>query len=181
MATPHYSMTESENQLVIALKRRPNWLILFLTGFWLQGWIAIAGTFTYGIITDSEKVDGELLFILFIFMFTGIFILKIFLWHLRGKEIITLNNIQLKIARTGTILTIPATFEIGDIENISVGEISTIPLWIRFWGFGGGKIKFEYLGRSRYFGQTLNNYESQIILEKLKERLYAPGHHQNQL
>jgi hypothetical protein len=167
----NYKMTEINNELILTIKRKPNWLILPLAGLWTLGWIGMIGTIIYGLATDPDKLDGELILFMTFFFLAGLFVLKIFLWHLRGQEKITVNSKELIIEKIGTILTIPRKYEIEQIDYISNTERPTTPKWIKFWGLGGGQIEFVYLGQTKYFGQTLTVIEATKIIEKIKGRL----------
>ena len=164
-------MTETNNKLILTIKKQPNWFILYLTGIWTLGWIAMTGAIIYGLATDPDKLDGEIILFMTLFFLAGLFALKIFLWHLRGQEKITVDSKELIIERIGTILTIPSKYEIELIDNISNTERSTTPNWIKFLGVGGGQIEFVYLGQTKYFGQTLTVMEATKIIEKINERL----------
>ena len=85
-------MSKTDEKLILKIKRKPNWLILPLTGLWTLGWFCIFGTFVYGLSTDPDKLDGELILFLTFFFIAGLFVLKIFLWHLRGQEKITVDR-----------------------------------------------------------------------------------------
>jgi len=164
-------MSKTDEKLILKIKRKPNWLILPLTGLWTLGWFCIFGTFVYGLSTDPDKLDGELILFLTFFFIAGLFVLKIFLWHLRGQEKITVDEQEIKIEKLGTILTMPRQYEIDQIDYISNTERETTANWIKFWGLGGGKIEFVYLGQTKYFGQTLTTTEATKIIEQIKEKL----------
>lgn len=149
------------------IKKKQNWFILFLTGVWLIVWFGIFTTVLYGLATDTDKLDEEIVIFTTFFFIAAIFVFKIFLWHLRGKEKIVLNDNELKIEKLGTIFTFSQKYELHLIENLSLTSIPTTPLWIRIWGLGGGQIKFEYLGQNKYFGQSLNREEASVIIKDL--------------
>lgn len=173
MTTDNYKITNADNQLILTIKRKPNWIILSLTGVWTLGWLGIVGTIVYGFATDPDKLDGGImLFMTFFFLF-ALFMVKVFLWHLRGQEIITLDDKELRIDKVGTILTMPRKYEIDQIDNISNTERPTALKWIKFLGLGGGQIEFVYLGQTKYFGQTLTVSDATKIIEKIKEKLKA--------
>lgn len=82
MKTSNYKITNIDNQLILTLKRNPNWLILSMTGLWTVGWFGIIATIIYGLATDFDKLDGEIALFMAFFFLVGLIILKIFLWHL---------------------------------------------------------------------------------------------------
>jgi hypothetical protein len=176
MITANINITEIDGQLIMTLKRKPNWFILPLTGIYALGWIGMLGVIIYGLVTDPEKLDGEIILFTTLFFIAGLFILKIFLWHLRGHEKITVDRKELRIDRLGTILTIPRKYEIDQIETITNTENPTTPRWMVFWGLAGGQIEFVYLGQTKYFGQTLTATEATKIIEKLKDKIIITTH-----
>lgn len=171
MTSNSYNINETENQFELTIKRESNFLILFLTGLWTLAWIICIGTIIYGLANNPNRLDGEITFFLVFFIFAELIILKIFLWHFRGKERITLENKKLRIEKIGTILTVSRNYEINYIDSISKTQKSTIPKWMRFWGFAGGKIEFDYLDQKKYFGQTLTANEVTKIIERIKEKI----------
>ena len=50
---------ETDKELNIIIKKKPNWLVLIMTGLWLIHWVVIITIIFYGIITDPEKFDEE--------------------------------------------------------------------------------------------------------------------------
>jgi len=141
-----------------------------MTGLWLIIWLAMISIIIYGIITDPKKLGDEIIFIIIIMFLAGLFVLKIFLWHLNGKEIVTINDSELIIKKVGTILTFPSKYKIDYIDNISNTEKSTTPKWIKILGLGGGQIEFIYLENRKYFGQSLNALDTSTITQKINEK-----------
>lgn len=164
-------MTHVENQCIITIKRKPNWFILLLTGMWSVGWAGMVGTVVYGLLTNIDYIDGEIISFMMLYILGGLFILRIFLWHLRGHEKVTLDDKQLRIEKLGTILTTVRRFEVSELDLFSLTDNPTTPGWIKFWGLGGGAIQFPYLGQNKYFGQTLTKNEANSIIAQLNDRL----------
>jgi hypothetical protein len=106
-----------------------------------------------------------------LFGLAGLFISRVFLWHLRGHEIVRLTDNELVIEKKGTFLSIPRRFELINIEYISNTEKPTTPKWVKFWGLSGGKIEFVYLGQTKYFGQTIDFANANKIIEDIKKKI----------
>ena len=164
-------MSEVDKKLVLTIKREPDWVVLLFTGIWLLIWLGITGTIIFGLVTDPDMFDDGIMLFMTIFFLGGLFFLKIFLWHLRGKEIITIDDKELRIDKVGTILSFPSIFEIDQIDYISNTEKPMTPKWIKFWGLGGGQIEFVFLGQTKYFGQTLSVSEATKVIEQIKEKM----------
>ena len=166
-----YLPTQSGNKNILILKRKTNWSIVCFIGIWLIGWLGIVATFTFGLIEDAEKRDGEVFFNLIIIFLVGLWIVKTFLWLLRGKEQITIDENYFTIEKLGTIFTSSRKYEISLIDNFCLAKYQTSPWWYRLFGFGGGQITFDYLEQKKYFGQTLSSTEANEIIAQLKEHL----------
>lgn len=166
-----YKMTQKDNHLVFTINREPNLFILLLSGLWSLGWVGLMVPLVYGLSTDTDKLDAEIILFLTFFFLAGLFALKTFLWHLRGQEKVTFDDKELKIEKLGTILTTLRKFETQELDGFSLTEKPTTPMWIKFWGLGGGQIQFNYLGQTKYFGQTLTKNDANIIISKLNDRL----------
>ena len=164
-------MVKKDEHLVLTIKRKPNWFILFLTGLWTLVWTAILGTVIYGLSTDTDKIDAELVIFMTFFFIAGLFVIKVFLWHIKGQEKITLDNNELKIEKLGTILTIPKKFETRELDSFSLTDKPTTLKWIKFWGLGGGQVQFNYMGQYKYFGQSLTIKEAKTLIDNLNDRL----------
>jgi hypothetical protein len=154
--------TPSEDKIVFILKRKPNWGLVLFIGLWLIFWLACLGTIFIGLIEDAPKRNTEIYFYFSIVVILGLWIVKIFLWLLRGKEQITLDESN---------FTSPRKYETSLIDNISVVTKPTTPGWYRLYGFGGGNVMFDYLEQKKYFGQTLTHEEASEIVARFKEYL----------
>lgn len=163
-----FEIIENAKELVLIIPRKGDGLIILLTGGWCVGWIYIL----YHQIRDGfvfqypEFVWGSGLFSLLC-----IFLFKTFLWHVRGKEKITLDGVNLKIERLGTFLTTTRKYEVNLIGNFEVTTIDNVPWWSKKYGFAGGRISFDYWDRPEYFGQTLNKKQGKAIVLLLNERM----------
>ncbi len=151
------------------LKRKPNWGIVALTGAWIFGFLAIFGTVVYGFITDKFQTD--LFFVLLLFFSVFLFCVKTFLWHLRGRERVILNEKELRIEREGTILSTTRRFNRDQIDGFAVSHENSIPKILVIYGIRGGFIEFEYLGQKKYFGQSLTKNEAKQIVINLNEKI----------
>jgi hypothetical protein len=169
--TESYKIIKDDSEVVFIIKRRPNWLILVTAGLWSIGWFGMILTIAYGLITNPAKLDIVILSFILFFCLGGLLIVKIFLWHLRGKEKITLTEKELQINKTGSILSFPAVVKIKSIQRISITTNPALPRWMIFWGLAGGKIEIICDERSKYFGQTLTVIEASQIIESIKSKI----------
>lgn len=159
-----------EINMVLFLRKEANWFIILITGVWLTGFYSILAVITYGVINNPEKIDGGMILGLGALILGSLYILKVFLWHIRGREKIVLTDKELTIQKIGTILTIKRTFKVELIENFSVRK----PVYdFNFWGLSGGEIEFEYLGQSKIFGQNLERLIAQNLVDDLNQHIHA--------
>jgi hypothetical protein len=163
--------TTSEDKIVFILKRKPNWGLVLFIGLWLIFWLACLGTIFIGLIEDAPKRNAEIYFYFSIVVILGLWIVKVFLWLLWGKEKITLDENNLTVERIGTFFTSARKYETSLIDNISIATKHTTPGWYRLYGFGGGQVMFDYLEQKKYFGQTLTHEEANEIVGRFKEYL----------
>jgi hypothetical protein len=159
---------ENERELTILIPRTGNWVVIVTTGAWSFVWIGSL----YNIIR-GEMLFRDPGFTIFIVMFslTCLFVLKTFLWHLRGVEKIILDQNHLKISKLGTFLTSTRKFETNLIDDFRFTEEDNVARWIKLYGFAGGKIAFDHWERPEYFGQTVSEKEAKLIASRINERL----------
>lgn len=139
------------------IKHKTNWPTLLFTGLWLLGFLAVISTVIYGIATEPDKLSGETYLFLAFFFAGSLFILKAFLWNLKGAWKITLDKSGFRILKTGTILTIPQVFDASCIGGFEYSHNSA----------GGEKIQFSYMDEYRYFGKTFSKNEAISLINEL--------------
>ena len=158
------------DDLEILIRRKPNWIVLLLTGLWALAFIGIIVTLIYAQI-EEKRIEAELNLFLILFLIIWFFVVKIFFWHLKGKEKITLDKDEFRIEKLGTILSGIRKFETSLIGNFRQTKKHSTPWVMRFYGISGGQVTFNYWERSKYFGQTLTLQESTKLIELINEKL----------
>lgn len=153
------------------IKSKANIPILVMTGVWSIAWLFVMIIVIMGIMTEFQhNVIHIVLFAIF-FGIAGLFVVKAFLWQLKGKEKITLTKDKLIISKLSTILTSPSEYETGEIGRFKLTEKEdSFSLW-RIYGFTGGKISFGYYENEKHFGQTLSRKEAAALIEELNEKI----------
>jgi hypothetical protein len=164
-----FTIQDDNDKLVFVIPRRANGLAVILTGLWILGYFIILLTVVYGQISDNRFI-AELNVYIFLFALVWLMAIKMFLWNVRGKEKITLDNGLLSIERLGTLLTIPKKYETNLIDRFAVVENENWSIWT-IYGFSGGQISFDYWGRPKYFGQTITKKQAREIVDKLNVRI----------
>jgi hypothetical protein len=159
---------EKDNELTVLIPRTRHWVVIVLTGGWSFLWVYIL----FSIIRDGLLFEySGFAWHIGAFTLVWVFVLKTFLWHVRGKEKITMDKEHLKINRLGTFLTSTRKFELNLIDDFKFAGTNNIPWWSKLYGFSGGQISFDYWDRPEYFGQTVDEREAGKIVTRLNERL----------
>jgi hypothetical protein len=94
-------------------------------GAWLGGWV-MGEFFALGMVTGLFGGKGPAnLFILFWLIgwtVGGFFAFRMFLWNLIGKEIITIGQGNLAVAKKGALLFKAKTYDLNEVKNIRAQE-----------------------------------------------------------
>jgi hypothetical protein len=156
---------ENENELILILPRTGRWAVIVLTGFWCLVWVGI-----FVSLADIELLSrAGFAYHVAGFALIWLFIFRIFLWHVIGKEKIVLNREHLTIKRLGTFLTFTRKFEVNLIDDFRYTDTIDVPRYHLAYGFAGGYIVFEYWDHPEYFGQSLDKKEAQEIAMRLND------------
>lgn len=167
----------TEIQITIPVKR--HWFTILFIGAWLGGWL-IGESFAIAAVTNLFGDNPAGLFILFwliAWTVAGFFVFRAFLWMLKGKEIITVGQGRLSIARKGVLFSRPKVYDLNEVKNLRVQEDKT-DIGEIFSGrrsdLGpfklGGKIRFEYGLKTVKIANGIDEAEARFIIDKLKER-----------
>ncbi len=164
-------------QIIIPTKK--NWFIILFIGAWLGGWL-FGEVFAIGAVTGLLGGNPAGFFILFWLIgwtVGGFFALRMFLWNLKGQEIITVGQGILSIDKKGILFYKPKVFDLNEVKNIRVQE-DNLGYGGLFGGrrndFGGfnlsGTIRFDYGLQTVKFAGGLDEAEAKSIIQKLKDR-----------
>src|SRR5690606_16286537 len=125
---------------------------------------------------DSEAASGFLIVWLTFWTVAGLFALRVLLWMVWGKEVITFERGQMTIHKRGSLLTKPKIYDLKEMKNIRVSEQgSAFPMWpyngTNFLTPGtNGTIKFDYGLKAIKIADGLDEVEARFILDKLREK-----------
>jgi hypothetical protein len=165
-------VVNNEDRLEIDIKRNTSFNVILFISVLTIGFVGIIVTMIYELIRAPYKLDEKMVITLIISVLIGLFLCKLFLWNLRGKEKIIIQDNQLVIRKTGTLLSVNRKYELSLVDNFSLAKESPYPWWMKMYGIAGGQIKFSYLGEARYFGQTLSPTQAQEIIELIQTRIH---------
>ncbi len=152
------------------INKETNWfisvlLILFTTASFIMVLILI-----YGLIGTPSRIS-DLIGFLIVLVFAVFFALNHLLWQLFGKERLVFHSDRIEVKKTGTLISRKQEMLYVEIESIDFDNDNETPYWIRFWELGGGKIKINYLGRTKRLGQDLSIQAAQKLAKELQEEL----------
>ena len=173
-------LQDNITNLQIIIPTRKNWFIILFTGAWLGGWVfgEVFAISTVSGIFGGEPAGFFVLFWLIGWTVGGFFVIRILVWMLVGKEIVTAGQSRLTIDKKGAFLFRPKIYDLNEVKNMRVQD--DIPGYgsgffgghrNNFGAFGStGTIKFDYGLKTVRFGGGLDEAEAKFIIQKLKDR-----------
>lgn len=150
------------------LRKHGNMALIAFLPVWLVGAALMSGMLLYGQVTEPAKYP-ELWLLLAGILAVSTFVLRIWLWHLRGKEVVSAYRLHIDIERRGSFLYPPRSIAVDEIDAIGTAISNETPRWIRWWGLSGGRVRIAYLGRSVLFGQDLPQKMAEDIVQELND------------
>ncbi|HEY0655131.1 MAG TPA: hypothetical protein VGD65_18480 [Chryseosolibacter sp.] len=170
-----FSVMETEGELTVTIPFRGSpWGILLMT-LWCLLWVILF----YKFISEDLLIQHDGLYIHVIWFFIlWLFVLRILLWNVRGKERLILNYTHLKIKRTGTFLTIERKYELNLIDKFRYTDVIDVPHLMWRLGLAGGYVTFNYWDRPEYVGRTVTKKEAEKIAVLLNNWLEENFRHQ---
>jgi len=153
------------------LRKKGNNVLLGFLAIGLLGWVVMVYVLGYGLLTKAHRLK-DLGSVLFILILAGLFIMRIWLWHLRGVEILSAYADRIEFSKRGSFGYFVRRVSINEVDRIYAHEDVSTPQWIKWWGFAGGTLAIKYLGRTILIGQDLSAARATEIASELKA-LYA--------
>jgi hypothetical protein len=143
------------------------WFQTIFMSIWTIMCIVIFFVLLVGLYQHPNRIS-DLWFIGIVILLASFLSTNYLTWQLKGQEILILNDKTLELRNKGTFFTKILRINYFEIDNIISDTDKETPWWIKFWGIGGGKIRIEYLGRKRRFGQDLTMKQAKSMTEKIK-------------
>ena len=98
----------------------------------------------------------------------------IWLWNVRGREIIRISDPELRLSREYVWFSRSKSYETKYIRNLRVSDLSPSSLamggGMEYWGLSGGTITFDYGSIPTKIGLGLEEVEARNIIETVKAR-----------
>ena len=166
------NMTNRDDELLIHIKRRPDWKAIIVIGIFLLFIPIIFGNEIYKLFVGKIKLDGiSLTFIIATISIVYIAFLQRFLWLLRGQEKVTIKNQELIIEKLGALLSNSETYKLEKIKSFTLTKKNFIYSFKKNHGERVGEIQFEYFGNFIKFGETLTQEEAVEIIKQLNDKI----------
>lgn len=163
------------NGLTLIIPSKKNWFVLVFSTFWMGGWFFGFITVLNSLISETTNnigVDGFLIFWLLGWTAGGITIIVISLWGYFGKEYFVIDRNQVLFEKTVFGIGKKNKFEKSELKNFRVEYVNESMFQRNNWsafGFGSGKIKFDYGLKTFSFGLGVNDAEANYIVEILNK------------
>lgn len=154
------------------LRKHGNLALVAFLPVWLVGTALMCAILLREQVSAPTEHTGQWLLLAGLLV-VGAHVLRIWLWHLHGKEVVTAYPGHVEIARRGSFGHPTLTIPVIEIEEIGVASPQETPGWLRWWGFSGGSARITYRGRSVLFGQDLPPQVAERIVRDLRV-LYGP-------
>lgn len=173
-------------KLEIKIPSRKNWFIIIFLSVWMAGWFmgesfAINELFSGGNIGS----DAFLLFWLAGWTVGGFFAITILLWSLFGQETLEIERGIFKISKgISEFKLYSKSYDSNSIKNF---ELNPEPAGMNsifghkknmgdYFGFTGGKIRFDYGMKTIKFGSGIDEAEARYLIEEIAKRgFYKPN------
>jgi hypothetical protein len=165
------------NGIALTIPSVKNWFIIvfigFFVGIWSIGVIAV-------IVSSAVSNNVPVFVILLMLCFWGAFIiipLRIFLWNVMGKEIISFEGDVLTLDKKYLLFYKAKSYDLTEAHNFRVQEdpiASIMPFGMTPFRMlrmtNSGTIKFDYGMQTIKFGEGVDEAEANFILEKLRAK-----------
>lgn len=166
------------DSIEIIIPSKKNWFIIVFLGLWLLGWIfgIIVGLSFIFIAPSSE---GKFFSIVWLFFWSmgGALAMLIWLYILRGKEMVLIDPNELKYTRDFVLYKRVQEYSFNDIKSLRVDtthrSFYDFFIGLEIVGLSGGMIAFDYGLNTYRFGSKLDDAEAKYIVDKILEKFPA--------
>jgi len=174
---PRHTITELADGFIVRIPAQRNLLLISFISLWLCGWIVGEFLAPVAFFVAAQEEPGVWVFLLFWlcgWTTGGAFAIYIWLWQLKGCEVVTISSTALSIKRD--ILGYGRTqyYDVTEIRQLRVSPFTFNPFDLRhgmaFWGFDGGILAFDYGFKTYRFGAGVDEAEAFIILRTITAR-----------
>jgi hypothetical protein len=158
-------------QIIIPSKKNI-FLALFLCG-WFGFWSIPETDIIKDLVQGTQSKGFEIFPLCWLMAWTvmGAMVLLVILWIMAGKEVITLSPSMIKIERKAYGIGLSKEYFLSEVRNFRTqmgGE--SMDFGLEAWGFGGGRLAFDYELETVKFASGINEAEAVYLLDVLKQK-----------
>jgi hypothetical protein len=175
---PRHTSTEGAGEITLLIPARRNFLIVGVLTLWLCGWLFGEIMTPIAFFSSAHKDPGGAAFLLIWlcgWTIGGVFAFYVWLWQVKGVEVIRVSPTALSIKRDIFGYGRTRYYDVLEVRRLRVAPFTFNPFDFRsglaFWGIGGGILAFDYGFKTFRFGAGVDEAEANIILQKITNRL----------
>ena len=176
------TVTDTADGLLIATPTRKVWFIIAFLPLWLMGWAFGAVTAGSELLQFKETQGESFLFLvvwLTLWLFFGFAALLLLMWTLFGIEKVLVTPGTFDIRREVFGLGFSREYDLSHARGLRVTSDSFSMfdprMALRFWGFGGGPIAFDYGSSTVRFGSGMEEAEASRVVARILTRFGSLG------
>jgi hypothetical protein len=166
----------NHREIIIEISQRVKRWQETLMLLWLIAWTFCGIVFLYHAFAGNNRSE-QIFFIICssVFLFFFVRIGKVFLWRIKGREIISISNgkIQLQNAFGSRgkkeIFLFENIFKLGIIKRDPTSFLGFLDE--SFWVIGGERVGFSYAGQKIRLGKQLSPKDSELLIRVLESGL----------
>lgn len=149
---------------------KANPVFTFFLAVWATGALAMAITLVLSMI-DSSRYEVGLFIVAAIVLLLSFLAFNLVVWKYKGQEILLVSTDGILLRRSNNYFKREQFISYHEFESISYDDDSETPRWIKIYNLGGGKIKVNYLGTARRFGQSLSPSEAKELSTQINQSI----------
>ena len=178
---PHFigkriTVRRNHREIIIEISQRVKRWQETLMLVWLLAWTFCGFVFVYHAFTGTQHSE-QIFYIICssVFLFFFVRIGKVFLWRIKGTEIIILSNGQLQIKNAfgswgkREIFRFENIFKLGIIKRDSTSFL--LFLDESFWVMGGERVGFSHAGQNIRLGKQLSSKDAELLVRVIESGL----------
>lgn len=163
----------------ISIPAKKNWFVILFLAFWLCGWAAgeifVTSVLINGFTSsDEDSAGGGGIFMLVwlaLWTFGGFTAIRLWIWMLRGKEILTFERGTLLVQKVGYLFGKDKEYDIKEMKKLRAQDVSFNQARRSSRGIGFmGVIAFDYGMKTIRIGEGIDEAEGNYLIEKLVEK-----------
>lgn len=159
----------------ITIPAKKNYFLILFLAFWLVGWV-FGEVVVLTQIFNPESDSPKLFMLAWLGGWTvgGAFAIYVWLWNIKGKEIINISSTELQHIRRLPIFQRSKEYDLSSVSRMRV-QAQGNPIFgfhngMEFWGISGGSIVFDYGHSTHKFGAQIDEAEADHIVSTIKQQ-----------